>query len=94
MAAQARSINLLGDEAEKSFDYLRLCLQRQVFAAVALALTVPKSSGAAYLFFMQVHNSFVFFFCGAVASFNFNVFLHRMCIRVSMYLCIHAHVFK
>ena len=52
IAAQAR-VNLLGDEVEKLFDYLRYCLLRQVFAVAVLALTVPKRSGAAYLFFFM-----------------------------------------
>ena len=64
---------------EKLLDYLRYCLQRQVFAVVLLALTVPKRSGAVYLFSLCKSMTASFFFFsifGAVSSFNFNVFLH------------------
>ena len=84
---------------EKLFDYLRYCLQRQVFAVVVLALTVPKRSGAVYLFSLckSMTASFFFFFFYFRGSFFFQfqcVFALNVYICVSMYLCIHAHVFK
>ena len=34
----------------------------------------------------------VFLFCGAVSSFNFDVFLHRMCTSVCQCTCVYMHM--
>ena len=74
---------------EKLFDYLRCCFLRQVFAVAVLALTVPKRSGAAYLFFLckSMTGSFFFFFFFFLRGSFFIQFRCVLCIE-----CVHPCV--
>ena len=90
-------VNLVGDEAEKSFDYLApLRVSSVTRVCLVLALTVPKCTGVVHLCWCKSMTATIlnvlFFLCGSFFIQFQCVFASNVYIRVSVY--IHAHAFK